>query len=1029
MFKNAKYVEWRNTVPPAFSNQQPFSLKIPVDRNWDTAKRRILFVLEHVDTEDLRSQYKRLMTGPSNSWVESAIDLGLDYAKHTDPQRAAYAAINFNFFKTYDLMGADQIAANEMAAARVQAYARKMKATDVVVFGDIAAAACMAHAVKDERTLLLRRGRPIEIDGVWWTNTISLSLAYQGKADTSEDGEEEEAESKIDHANLLGFVSRCIGNAMHRGIVYQFDAKPKIKFINDIASFKRLYKRMMECDRAAVDTETTSLGRVVNRVLTIQIAFDDKVSYVVPLDHKDAAWSPKEKRMVEKGFRNFFTRKFDPLSKRYDQYLLGQNLKFDMTILRQRFHIHMITWRVWDMMAGEYCLDENMKALIKCRTPASGKISPYSLEWMCAWYGCDFYAVNKFSKDDRATIETRSLDEPGVLEYCGMDVQVCWGIHDLQQERASRVIIKAKSYRQRFAKFVVTQMNNLVQIESVMEHRGDQLDMPYLMKLKDANGPLSKAKKEVESEFKKFASVIAVNKKLVKQEGLPQNTLFGGTPWIFSPSKPKHKLELFINKLKLQAVAYGKLGDPKIDKEFQEVHKAVPEVAAFTQLSQLDKLKSTYVNGFYSKLKTDPDMRTDFRIRPGFGFTGTVTGRSNSYDPNLQNIPQRGKFAKFIKRMFVAPRGCLTLKMDYSSHEVRMWGIIAGDAILCSLFVNGRWLRQQYRKTGNPAFKALMDTKGDIHKVNCEFFFKVEAKDVTKEQRNSVKSIVFGAIYGRGARAIAKQAGAAVESIKEILKQFFKRFTKASKWLEMAKKHAVDHGYMYSPIWRVRNMYTHLYGIDNLVAATERRGCNAPVQGFAADIGHTAAYLYQIHIEDVVRKFELDDRPVLPAGVNTFVHDAIKTDAPYEYLLVCLQVLQWCATIGAMQYYKNHWGIEFPVEIEVEFELAAHDETHWKWDWHEGNEGNDDGGGLRYVIRKSLEDQKEVYPDLDIDATEKKIWAVRKNKKLMAFLDENYPILQDWPEATHINVKDRSFINGLGKLIKEWKPEPAKEKA
>jgi hypothetical protein len=343
--------------------------------------------------------------------------------------------------------------------------------------------------------------------------------------------------------------------------------------------------------------------------------------------------------------------------------------------------------------------------------------------------------------------------------------------------------------------------------------------------------------------------------------------------------------------------------------------------------------------------------------------------------------------------------------------------------------VNGRWLRQQYRKTGNPAFKALMDTKGDIHKVNCEFFFKVEAKDVTKEQRNSVKSIVFGAIYGRGARAIAKQAGAAVESIKEILKQFFKRFTKASKWLEMAKKHAVDHGYMYSPIWRVRNMYTHLYGIDNLVAATERRGCNAPVQGFAADIGHTAAYLYQIHIEDVVRKFELDDRPVLPAGVNTFVHDAIKTDAPYEYLLVCLQVLQWCATIGAMQYYKNHWGIEFPVEIEVEFELAAHDETHWKWDWHEGNEGNDDGGGLRYVIRKSLEDQKEVYPDLDIDATEKKIWAVRKNKKLMAFLDENYPILQDWPEATHINVKDRSFINGLGKLIKEWKPEPAKEKA
>jgi hypothetical protein len=221
-------------------------------------------------------------------------------------------------------------------------------------------------------------------------------------------------------------------------------------------------------------------------------------------------------------------------------------------------------------------------------------------------------------------------------------------------------------------------------------------------------------------------------------------------------------------------------------------------------------------------------------------------------------------------------------------------------------------------------------------------------------------------------------------------------------------------------------MYTHLYGIDSFKAATERRGCNAPIQGFAADIGHTAGYLYQIHLERVVRKFNLDSASVLKAGVNTFVHDAIKTDAPYEYFLVCLQILQWCATIGAMQYYKRHWNVKFHVEVEVEFEIAAHDEQHWKWDWHEGADGNDDGGGLRYCIRKSLEDQKTVYPDIDVDAIEKRIWAVRKNKELVAYLDEHYPVLSDWPEARHIDVTSEDYRNGIGALIEA---EKAKAKA
>jgi DNA polymerase I-like protein with 3'-5' exonuclease and polymerase domains len=1020
MLKNVSLQEWRNAVPRAFAAQEAFNLSIPIDRTWRTARRRVLLVLEHVDGEDLKS--RRLLTGPSGHWIRAALDLGQDYGS-VILKDTAFAVINFNYFKTYSLAQDKQSEASTFAASRVRAFVAKSKATDVIVFGDGAAVALLQQHVQDERRLLMTRGRPAEYKDIWWTHTISLSQAYQGKRDSTDD---EAQDTEIDHANLLGFVSRTVGNALARKIVHKFKMNVVVKTVTTIKEFKSLYQRLMACSRVAVDTETSGLGRVVNKLLTVQFAFDSSQGYVIALDHRDATWTVKERSMVERGLRNFFAREFDPLSKDYGIYLLGQNLKFDLTIIRQRFKIHAIQWRVWDLMAGEFALDENGKALLKSRTSGSGKISPYSLEWMCAWYGCDFYHTAVFSKDDRATIEQRRLDEPGLLEYAVADVQSCWHIHDLQHARSQKILVKNKPYTERYHKFVTVQMNSLVQIESHMEHRGDQLDMPWLMKLKDANGPISGVRRELLTEFKKMPNVIAANAALVKREGLPANSIWGESNWIFGHTKPEHKRQLFLTTMELEPLSYSTKGDKNasLDKEFQEHYAKHPEVALFTQLSQLGTLKGTYVDGFYNKLKTDPDMRTDYCLRSSYGFTGTVTGRSNSYDPNLQNIPARGKFAVLIKRMFVAPRGCLTLKMDYSSHEVRMWGIISGDERLCALFMNGRWLRQRFRKTGKAVYKFLMETQGDIHKVNCEFLFQVPAAKVTKEQRNSVKSVVFGAIYGRGANAISNQTGQTPNDIKKLLKKFFSRFIKASAWLQLAKDHSVKHGHMYSPIWRMRNMYTQMYGTDGFRAATERRGCNAPIQGFAADFGHTAAYLYELHIERVVRKFELDRDLRLRAGVNTFVHDAIKTSAPYEYLLVCLQVLQWCATIGGMQFYKNHWGIRFPVEVEIDMDIAAHDETHYKWSWNEGDDVTKDkediiGGGLRYCIRAALNDQLEIYPDIDVDAVEKTIWRVRENKPLCAYLDEHYPILSDWSDSTHVDTSSASFKNGLLKLIKE----------
>lgn len=1108
-------------------------------------------------------------------------------------------------------------------------------------------------------------------------------------------------------------------------------------------------------------------------------------------------------------------------------------------------------------MAGEYLLDENMKANT-ARVHGRNKTS-YGLDWICSSYGCDFYTENEFGKQDRGNIANISLT-PDVLRYMVADVQLPWLIMRMQKARAEKQIVNGVPYTQAFMKMMLWQMSNMIHVQSMMEHRGEHLDIEWLQSLLKKDGPLDKVEQKLEGEFRNFESVRKVNESLLALSGVQSTSIFGVSNWVFSVTKPRHKIQLFFDTLGLEPTSIGKSGQPAVDKEFQEKYKDVPEVAAFKTLAQVGKVRSTYVLGFLKKLQTE-DMAVDHCLRASYGFFETVTGRSNSYDPNLQNIIQRGDLAKLIKRAFTADYGTLSVKMDFSAHEVRMWGIESQDRILCSLFVNGRWLRRMYRATGKPVYKALMETIGDIHKINVATFFQTAPANATKEQRDQVKSIVFGcftgdtivstnngpiriaalaksgdkpvvitkgglalksggaasrgikpivgvltahaylqgtsghkiavinkdctvemkplgrlsesdavlyqvgkigtnipaidgqplgiantealglftadgcgnyynkercgnyrlshasigttetkkvqglftwlcgkvpkiaisktsrqkqyatcqinnkeayvkllkfgllgnqherrvpdkiltatsdyiaaylrgffegdggirginthpqvfattcnlalasdicyllnlinihariygpftrvtnfagreqqsktesveiiitynkdvvsfinsvgfitkikkekakialttianqtvnreqpfnlnryidysalrakycaaagvssfrgrkilvgdrpvlpipryihdlvcniekfapsfitlglhneldtlrllskpgslisavrsrpknigsalvydvlnvekehtwsangvivsnSIYGRSARAISVQIKKAEDVIKELMRKFFSRFKKAAAYLESKKKQAVSKGHTVSLIGRVRHLYIQYLGIDQFVAAAERRGANAPIQGISADLGHTAAYLFEQHFDHVCVKFGLSDNRRTKSGTTSFVHDAIKSAVEYKKMLVATQVLQWCSTVGLCEYYTRLFGVNFLVEPEIEIELGASDDALLKWDWHEDT--------LKTIIRKSLENQKGIYPQLDVDKAEAVIWSVR-NEPIQEYLDKHYPILGEWPKAVHWRKGMKEYDN-LQAEIKAWK--------
>ena len=266
--------------------------------------------------------------------------------------------------------------------------------------------------------------------------------------------------------------------------------------------------------------------------------------------------------------------------------------------------------------------------------------------------------------------------------------------------------------------------------------------------------------------------------------------------------------------------------------------------------------------------------------------------------------------------------------------------------------------------------------------------------------------VVSNSIYGRSANAISKQVKKAADLIKKLMKKFFDRFKKAAAYLDSSKQKAVSKGYTVSPLGRVRHLFAHYFGRDDMIAAVERRGANAPIQGIAADLGHTAAYLYELHLSRFIHTFEKSDG-YLKSGTTSFVHDAIKSVVEYKYLIPALQILQWCSTIGVCEYYTRHFGMKFYVEPEIDIEIGPFDSDMEKWDWHEST--------LREILHKALEKQASLY-EINVEETEMLIW--NQPPKVREYLDKHYPFFAEWPDAIHLR-KGTAQYNEVQKALKE----------
>jgi DNA polymerase-1 len=280
------------------------------------------------------------------------------------------------------------------------------------------------------------------------------------------------------------------------------------------------------------------------------------------------------------------------------------------------------------------------------------------------------------------------------------------------------------------------------------------------------------------------------------------------------------------------------------------------------------KLKSTYADALPAAIwpKTG-------RVHTTYNQVMTTTGRLNSQNPNLQNIPIRTERGQEIRKAFV-PRNedYLLLSADYSQIELR---IIAG-------------------LSREPGLLEAFHSGVDIHTATAARVYGVALAAVTAEMRRKAKMVNYGIAYGISAFGLAQRLGIPRREGAGIIDQYFKQFPGIRRYMDDTIAFAREHGFVETVTGRRRYLRDIRSSNNTVRGAAERNAINAPVQGTAADMIKLAMIrihgelsrrnlktrmLLQVHDELVFDLYKSEEKEVLPL-VERGMRTAIALDVP-----------------------------------------------------------------------------------------------------------------------------------------------------
>jgi DNA polymerase-1 len=675
--------------------------------------------------------------------------------------------------------------------------------------------------------------------------------------------------------------------------------------------------RLKQAKEFSYDLETSSLDYLSSRILSISFSWKAETAATIPFfrQHLEPIWTEDENKAIYAKLKSIMEdsqyRKIAQNGKFDNQHLFSNKIKL------QGFY--------GDTLLAHYCVNENESHGLKA----------------LAWVYTDVGGYDNKLEELR-DIWSKKLGIPKKeLSYADLPHEELWEYANCDADVTLRIwkILYAEMVAQGVDGFFYDYMMPMSEFLTYLEYRGVAIDKKYLdkiiLKFRERISKLSsritedkdvqryvlyRQEKHSQERLERWRKSKSIQKRFTKEAYCN----VGIDKIQFNSKSPKQLKELFIDLLQKKVVKKTKSGNPAFDREALTIYShKVPVAKLMSEKNKLGTLLSTFLEGMRNNIRVDGKLHSSFNLHVA------KTGRLSSSNVNLQNIPNKTNnptTAKLIRNIFTAdsPDDVL-LDADYGQAEFRVWAQFSGDQVLIDDLLAGV----------------------DIHRKIAALGFGVPEEDVTIEQRGVAKTIVFGNMYGRSPKSVAKQLGVSIQQAEKIQDVLFKRYKVAARWIESTKKLAARDKQVIGLFGQIRHLKELMESpIEDVRSKAIRQSVNSPIQGSASQMACFAA----MRIQSM-----LDERGIR-GRVLLLVHDSILVNIDKT------RVEEGKAIMEEAMLHPHPNVNRVPLKIDVS--------TGWRWgdpikSTEESLEGEeeapDDYKGVLYnVYARSMEGPEEV---------------------------------------------------------------------
>lgn len=554
---------------------------------------------------------------------------------------------------------------------------------------------------------------------------------------------------------------------------------------------------------------------------------------------------------------------------------INHNIKFDNKKLAWDWK-QIIVNIYWDTLIAGYVLNEN---------------EPHGLKPL----------YNKYILHGKGSSEDYGdLFEGIPFNYVPIEVATVYGANDgfktyalyKFQAQYLREDHPREDFRKMYYVFREVEMP-LIPLCTDMEMRGVEIREDFAKELsEDFNKEMVEVEAKCDAYVEQFKQYILDHNNLMR--------LTKGTCKI-NYSSPQQVAALFYDIFKLRSVSRKEprgTGDKIIQKFLSTAKKKDTkksrEFAEFLEnyqrFKEIKKLLGTYVDKI-PQVK-EPKINAVYTT---YNQYGAKTGRFSSSDTvskiNLQNIPSK---EKRIRKIFKARDGYKLVGGDFSQIEPRVLAFLSGDESMINAYKEGKDL---YAIMGSQVYQLPYE--------DCrEFYPDGTVNAEGKHRRTTMKSVLLGIMYERGATAIGEQFNKSAEWAQQLIDNFYKSFPKINQYRLKIENMAETYGYVTTITGRKRRLPDmQLEDKDDYrYQEAHRQSLNSVIQGSSADI----MKLSMIAIYNDPRYKALDCHMIIT------VHDELIMEVPEDHIKEGAELL-----VGTMKR-VGHSLIDLPMSVDAE---------------------------------------------------------------------------------------------------------------